>query len=66
MIYYFLFFIIFYRIILYIFFILVIGFARRIKELRDEEKARIIVSEEPKENKSEKKVTRIDLKKLNE
>ncbi len=66
LIYYFLFFIIFYRIILYIFFILVIGFARRIKELRDEEKARIIVSEEPKENKSEKKVTRIDLKKLNE
>jgi hypothetical protein len=67
LIYYLLFFIIFYRIILYIFFILIIGLAKRIKELRDQEQARIIIAWEPeKEKKPEKKVTKIDIKKISD
>ncbi len=66
LIYYLLFFIIFYRIILYIFFILIIGLARRIRELREQEQARVIIADAPKERKTEKKVTKIDIKKISE
>jgi len=64
LIYYFLFFITFYRIILHFFFVFLLAIARRIKEIREEEKSRIIIAEAPKEEK--KTVTKIDLKKEEE
>ncbi len=63
LIYYLLFFVVFYRIIIHLFFIIILGLAKKIKELRDEEQARIIIKEPEKKDEKNKKVTEIKLKK---
>ncbi len=63
LIYYFLFFVTFYRIILHFFFVFIFWIAKRIKEIREEEQARIIIADSPKKKEDKKIVTKIELNK---